>query len=53
MINAAMNINKVIIKNVNVSSDVNEFFKEFIKMIMISLINLFSEYNQITLSKIY
>jgi hypothetical protein len=52
MINAAMNMNKIIIRDVNLLSDVNEFFKEFIKIIMISFINLFSEYNQITLTKI-
>ncbi len=51
MINAAMNMNKIIIKDVNLSSDVNEFFKEFIDMIMISLIDLFSEYDQIMLTK--
>ncbi len=53
MINAAMNMNKIIIKDVNLLSDMNEFFKEFIDMIMIFLIDLFSEYNQITLTKIY
>ncbi len=45
MINAAMNINKIIIKDVNLLSDVNKFFKEFIDMIMIFLIDLFSEYD--------
>ncbi len=53
MINAAMNMNKIIIKDVNLLSDVNEFFEEFVDMIMIFLIDLFSEYNQITLTKIY
>ncbi len=53
MINAAMNMNKIIIRDVNLLSDVNEFFEEFVDMIMISLINLFSEYDQITLTKIY
>ncbi len=53
MINAAMNMNKIIIRDVNLLSDVNEFFKEFVDMIMISLIDLFSEYDQITLTKIY
>ncbi len=53
MINAAMNMNKIIIRDVNLLSDVNEFFKEFIDMIMIFLIYLFSEYDQITLTKIY
>jgi len=53
MINAAMNMNKIIIRDVNLLSDVNEFFEEFVDMIMIFLIDLFSEYNQITLAKIY
>jgi len=53
MTNAAMNMNKIIIRNVNLFSDVNEFFEKFINMIMIFLIDLFSEYNQITLTKIY
>ncbi len=53
MINATINMNKIIIKDINLLSDVNEFFKEFIDMIMIFLIDLFSEYNQIMLTKIY
>ncbi len=53
MINAAMNMNKIIIRDVNLFSDVNEFFKEFVDMIIIFLIDLFSEYDQITLTKIY
>ena len=53
MINAAMNINKIIIRDINLLSDVNEFFKEFINIIMIFLIDLFSKYDQIILTKIY
>ncbi len=53
MINAAMNMNKIIIRNINLLSNVNEFFKEFVDMIMIFLIDLFSEYDQISLTKIY
>ncbi len=53
MINAAINMNKIIIRDVNLLSDVNEFFEEFVDMIMIFLIDLFSEYDQITLTKIY
>ncbi len=53
MINAAMNMNKIIIRDIDLFSDVNEFFEEFVDMIMIFLINLFSEYDQITLTKIY
>ncbi len=53
MINAAMNMNKIIIRDINLLSNVNEFFKEFVDMIMIFLIDLFSEYDQIMLTKIY
>ncbi len=53
MINTAMNMNKIIIRDINLLSDVNEFFKKFVDMIMIFLIDLFSEYDQITLTKIY
>ncbi len=53
MINAAMNMNKIIIRDIDLFSDVNEFFEEFVDMVMIFLINLFSEYDQITLTKIY
>ncbi len=45
MINAAMNMNKIIIRDVNLLSDVNKFFEEFVNMIMIFLIDLFSEYD--------
>ncbi len=53
MINAAMNMKKIIIRNINLLSNVNEFFKEFVDMIMIFLIDLFSEYDRISLTKIY
>ncbi len=46
-------MNKIIIRDINLLSDVNEFFKKFVDMIMIFLIDLFSEYDQITLTKIY
>jgi len=45
MINAAINMNKIIIRDVNLLSDVNKFFEEFVDMIMIFLIDLFSEYD--------
>ncbi len=40
-----MNMNKIIIRDVNLLSDVNKFFEEFVDMIMIFLIDLFSEYD--------
>ena len=45
MINAIININKVIIRDVNLFSDVNDFFQEFVNMIMTSLINFFLRYD--------
>jgi hypothetical protein len=38
-------INKVIIYDANISFNINKFFKEFIKYIVASLLNIFSDYN--------
>ena len=35
----------------NLLFSVNEFFKEFVNMYVILLINMFSEYNQISFTK--
>ena len=51
MMNATMHINRVIIRNVNMSSNVNEFAEEFDDMIVISLIDLLSDYDQIALNE--
>ena len=45
MINAAMNINEIIIRNVNLLSNVEELLKEFAKMCVAFLIDFFSEYD--------
>ena len=45
MINAIININKIIIRNVNLFLNVNDSFKEFVDIIMISLINFFLKYD--------
>ena len=45
MINVAINMNEVIIRDVNLSFNVKEFSKEFAKMCVAFLINFFFEYN--------
>ena len=49
MINAAMNMNEVIIRDVNLSSNVEEFSKKFARMCVAFLIDFFFEYNQMIL----
>ncbi len=46
-----MGINRVIIRDTNLPPSINEFFKEFTKYIIASLIDFFSDYNQIELNK--
>ncbi len=45
MINATIKINKVIVRNTNISFNIKEFAKEFIEIIIALLINFFLEYN--------
>ena len=49
MINVVMNMNEIIIWNINLLFNVKKFSEKFINMHVISLINFFSEYNQIIL----
>ena len=51
LVNAVMNINQIIIRNANLFSIVDEFAEKFAKMTIISLINFFSEYDQIALNE--
>ena len=51
MINAIMNMNEMIIRDVNLLFNVKKFSKEFANMLIISLINFFFNYDQITLVK--
>ena len=51
MINAAMNINRVTIWNANLSFQMNAFAEEFADMQMISLIDFFSKYDQLSFDK--
>jgi len=46
-----MEINRVIIRNVNLPPSVNEFSKKFTKYIIAFLIDFFSGYNQIEFNK--
>ena len=49
MINVAMNMNEVIIRDVNLSFNVEEFSKEFARMCVAFLIDFFFEYDQVIL----
>ena len=51
IINVAMNMNEVIIRDVNLPFNVEKFSKEFARMCVVFLINFFFEYNQIILIK--
>ena len=46
-----MNMNEIIIRDVNLSFNVEKFLKEFANMIITSLIDFFSDYDQITLAE--
>jgi len=46
-----MHINKVTIKDINISSNIEQFVKEFVDLQAVSLVNMQSEYNQIELDK--
>ena len=45
MINVTMHMNEIIIRDANLSFNVEEFSKEFAKMCVVFLIDFFSEYN--------
>jgi hypothetical protein len=51
LVNVALKMNKVIIRDVNLSSSMNEFFENFAECVMTFLMNFFSEYDQMTLNK--
>ena len=50
LVNAVININQIIIRDANLSSIVDEFAEKFAKMTITSLIDFFSEYDQIALN---
>ena len=49
IINIVININKITIQNANIFSNIEEFAKEFVKIIIALLIDFFLNYNQIRL----
>ena len=51
MINAIMNMNEVIIRDVNLSFNVKKFLKKFADMLITSLIDFFFNYDQITFAE--
>jgi len=51
LINAVMHINKVTIKDVNISLNIKQFVKEFVSLQAVSFVNMQFEYNQIELDK--
>ena len=51
LINEVIKINAITIRDANVPLLVNKFSKEFAKCKIASLINFFSEYNQVELDK--
>jgi predicted HTH domain antitoxin len=51
LINAVMHINKVTIKDVNISLNIEQFVKSSLDLQAVSLVNMQSEYNQIELDK--
>jgi len=50
IVNIIMNINKYTVQNVNLSFNMKEFVKEFAGMIIFSMIDFFSEYDQVELN---
>jgi hypothetical protein len=53
LINVALKMNRVIIRNANLLFAMNEFSKEFADCVIASLMNLFFEYNQLSLIEKY
>ena len=46
-----MNMNKVIIRNVNLSSNYEDFVKDFVSMTVLSLLDFYANYDQMKLNK--
>ena len=47
-----MNINKVIIKDMNLLSNYEDFTKNFINIIILLLLNFYTNYNQMKLNEV-
>ena len=46
-----MNMNEIIIRDANLPFNVEKFSKKFANMLIMSLINFFSDYDQVTLAE--
>ena len=53
LINAAIKINKIIIRNINLPPSVDNFSENFVKCKIVSLVDFFSGYDQIELDEIF
>ncbi len=53
IINAIFEMNKMIIRNVNLLSSIDEFFEKFADCVMFSLIDFFSKYDQVAIDVIF
>jgi hypothetical protein len=51
LINAIIEMNRVTVKNANLFSSIDEFFENFADCAISSLIDLFSEYDQVELNR--
>jgi hypothetical protein len=51
LINVVLKMNRVIIRNANLSFAIDEFFEKFADCAIVSLVNLFFEYDQLSLIK--
>ena len=51
LINIAIEINCVIVRDINLPPSINEFFKEFAGYVIVFLIDFFSGYDQIELDE--
>ncbi len=45
LVNVVMKINRVIVRDINLSPFIDEFFEEFIRYIIVFLIDFFSGYD--------
>jgi hypothetical protein len=51
LINVILKMNRVTIRNANLFFAMNKFLKEFVDCVIVSLMNLFFEYNQLSLTE--
>ena len=51
LINATMKINRIIIRDVNLSLSMNDFFENFARCMIVFLVDMFSDYNHVKLAE--